>query len=217
MTDVTPAQPDVTQNQMYVAQMVADHVTKQAKGYVDEMRRIADARLLDSFNHPGENGRQKSIEVIHDGVHLGTFTVVEQQSKAYVSDKEALIDWLQVHNPGALEIKVEIRKNVLDRMLEVEGLVLSDEDGGPVFRKADGEVLPGVSTKLAGEATSTRATPFTGKAGAAKKKAALEVLDRLAAHFDVEQLAAQHAAAKAIEAQATVAGEVVDQGQESAA
>jgi hypothetical protein len=217
MTDVNPAQPAVTQNQMYVAQMTADKVTKTAQDYVKEMRRIADARLLDNFNHPGENGRQKSIEVMHDGVHLGTFTVVETASKAILSDKQALIDWLEVHNPSALEVTVEIRPNVLSKMLEVEGLVLADEDGGPVYQKKNGEILPGVTTKLAGEAVSTRATPFTGKGAAAKKAARDEVLDRLAAHFDVDALAAQHAAVKALEAQQTVAGEVVDQGEESAA
>jgi hypothetical protein len=201
----------MTRNQQYVAQMVAARVVAKAKSITDEMRAIADRELIDNFNFPGENGRQKSIDVMHDGVHLGTFTVIEPQPSAYVKDEDALKDWLAIHNPSALEVTVTIRKNVLDTMLKVEGLVLADEDGGPVYRKKDGEVLPGVATKLAGLAKSTRLSAFTGKTGAAKREARDEVLDRLAANFDVEQLAAQHdATKKAIEANPPVQGTVVE-------
>jgi len=211
---------EVTQNQQYVAQLLAKHVVSKAGALTDEMRAIADARLLNDFNHPGENGRTKSIEVMHDGVHLGTFTVVEPQPSVVVKDEEALIEWLRETNPEAIKVKIvtEIDPGVLKQLKDTEHLSLSKDEGGPVARKKDGEVIPGLATKLAGEATQTRLAPFTGKGAAAKKDARDEVLDRLAENFSLEALAAQYDASKTIEANPVVAGEVVHhQGEDTAA
>jgi hypothetical protein len=203
-----------TAAQQYLAHMVADRIVSKAKGLTTKMRAAADEQLLDRFNNPGVEGRQKSIEVLHDGVHIGTVTVVEPKGSFYVADEGDLIEHLEETNPGALEVKVTVRGNVLKTMTDPKNVAVAED--GTVYNKNTGETIPGLAYKAAGPATTTRFTPFTGAGAQEKRDARDEVLDQLAADFDIDALVA--AADRQLEAHATIEGTVVaHQGEESAA
>lgn len=216
MTDISdPTAPaaveaPATINQQYAAHLVAQHIVSKAQTMTTTMRSVADARMIEAYNAPGDNGRVKTHEVVVDGVLIGAFTVEQPQPKAYLDDegREELIAWLSKHNKGALTTKVvvEIDPNVIKAMTDPQFIRFSTEEGGPVVNAKTGEALPGFKTKLAGEATKTKAVPFTGKVGKAKKEAAQEKLEQLAEHFDLDAIAAAYAA---LEASPAIVGEVV--------
>lgn len=192
---------ELTQSQKYIAYLVGKGLLDQAAAVIAQLRADADAELVAAYNNPGAGTRVKSVDVVHQGVHLSSFTVTEPSPTITITDKHALHAHYEKSNPRLL--KTEIVLDAAEEKRIKDAKKMGHTADGEVIDPKTGEVIPGLKYIKGAAATGTRIAPMKGEK--AEKRDAM--LAQLAGDFDLNGIVAS--TRKALEAKPTVAGTIV--------
>ena len=147
MTDTAPAVSDdmtLAERTAMLAKLSAFQT--ELGNYITEQRTQAHQQMLTEYL--GDSG-SKTFNARIAGQTVAQFTLKEDTDTYIVTDPDAFAEWVEDHYPDQVKIEVvvldQFKKNLLKRLK-------GGEDGA--FDPENGEEVPGVKFKKAGDPTS---------------------------------------------------------------